>query len=27
MVNPWWDRLIMVLIVLSSIKLAVDTYV
>ena len=26
MSNPWWERIIIILILLSSIKLAVDTY-
>ena len=26
MINPWWERVVMALIILSSAKLAVDTY-
>lgn len=26
MSNPWWERIIIILIVLSSFKLAIDTY-
>lgn len=26
MINPWWERVVMFLIIFSSAKLAVDTY-